>query len=88
MHCPENVLLECEHDKGPYGMQVLKAKHGEDVRIHRFGKPQVPWWARMNAQGPELLSAGMGVSGAALSAAVEEFFEAVNTKMLWDRYRI
>lgn len=66
-------------------LQVLKSRHGEDVNIHRFGKVKVPWWAQMNAYSP---TAGVGMSSLTVSAAVEEFFDVMNTKMLWERYHL
>lgn len=69
-------------------IQVLKTKHGEDVCIHRFGKPKAPWWSQLTTHTLNSVSPGVGVAALSVNAAVEEFFDAVNTRMLWERHQL
>lgn len=70
-------------------LQILKGKYGEDMSIYRFGKPHVPWWARgMETHASHPFTAMAGRSSLALSDAVEEFLEVMNTRALWERYQL
>jgi len=38
-------------------MDVLRRRHGDDVRIRAYGPPRKPWWRRLRGEGPDALLA-------------------------------
>lgn len=38
-------------------MEVLRGRHGDDVRLRVYGPPRRPWWRRLRGDGPETVLA-------------------------------
>jgi hypothetical protein len=66
----------------------VKERHGKDVNIKLFGKPVVPWWAAMGASAP--LPGLLGAMSAHVSVSVflDDLVDAMQTRMMWERFRL
>ncbi|MFP4127333.1 MAG: S49 family peptidase [Alphaproteobacteria bacterium] len=38
-------------------MDVLRRRHGDDVRVRLYGPPRKPWWRRLRGEGPDAVLA-------------------------------